>query len=745
MKRERASEIAGVALLFLSFFLLLSLVTFHSVDLSFYSSHPQTPPANKGGVAGAWCAFVLRIAFGGGSFLAVGALLFLAACLLSHQVPERKLGKLLALAFFVIFGSSLASALAPEDQAISWGGLAGYLIGSQLARYCGRVGSFLILVASLILSGLLASEFLIYPRMRKGLDALMAAGRAFFGFLARTRVTLPAPGRQHPRKSFEETLSVTGLEKPRLRPSKREQAIREISEHVQEGVGAVKVAASERKSEPKRPPAVRETRPREEARPGSYVFPTLDLLAEPGRDSGGGTQDAREGAAVLTATFRDFGIDAKVVHVEQGPVITRYEVLPAPGVRVQAIAALGDDLALALKAQSVRFLTPIPGKSAVGVEVPNTRISQVALKELLAVPEVARTAFDLPLVIGKDASGKPLVADLADMPHLLVAGTTGSGKTVCINALIAGLLYHKTPEDLKFVMVDPKMVELALYNRLPHLLTPVVTEPKKAAAVLQWLLAEMEARFRYFSRVGVRNIKGFNTRERGAPLVEEETEEAIPDFLPYIVLIIDELADLMMVASADKVEGAITRLAQLSRAVGIHMILATQRPSVDVITGVIKANFPARISFKVAQKVDSRTVLDANGADKLIGKGDMLFLKPGVERPIRAQGAFVTDTELENVVSFIAKQKSPEFSEIAAEAQEFHDTGGRAHEQDDMYGEAVRVVLQTGVASTSMLQRRLRLGYTRAARLMDVMQDEGIVGPQNGAKPREILKKAVIP
>jgi DNA segregation ATPase FtsK/SpoIIIE, S-DNA-T family len=343
--------------------------------------------------------------------------------------------------------------------------------------------------------------------------------------------------------------------------------------------------------------------------------------------------------------------------------------------------------------------------------------------------------------LGKDTSGRALIADLASMPHILIAGTTGSGKTVCVNSIILGFLYYCSPEDLKFVMVDPKMVELAVYNRVPHMISPVVTDVRKAANTLNWVVAEMENRYRLLATVGVRNIQSFNSRPlspeaaealKGAP----DSPNVIPAKLPYIVVIIDELADLMMVAQ-DKVEGAIARLAQLSRAVGIHLILATQRPSVDVITGVIKANFPARISFKVSSKVDSRTVLDVNGADKLLGKGDMLFLQPGAEKPIRGQAAFVGDEEINGVVEFVASQAAPEF---LPEIQALQD-GKRSEvgEKDEIFEEAVNIVLQTGQASTSNLQRRLRLGYTRAARIIDQMEAAGIIGPTQGAKPREIL------
>jgi len=466
----------------------------------------------------------------------------------------------------------------------------------------------------------------------------------------------------------------------------------------------------------------------------SYTFPSLDLLNTPEPVKHKLEDDLAENSRILEQTLRDFGIDVKVMEVDQGPVITRYEILPAPGVKVSSIVSLEDDLALALKATSVRIIAPIPGKSAIGIEIPNSTSSMVFLRDLLETREYANRKAKVPLVLGKDSSGRPLITDLTEMPHILIAGTTGSGKTVCVNAIILGFLYSMSPADLKLVMIDPKMVELAIYNKIPHMISPVVTDVRKAAQCLNWVVGEMESRYRLLARVGVRNIHSFNTRPEEERALE--TNE-IPAKLPYIVVIIDELADLMMVAQ-DKVEGAITRLAQLSRAVGIHIILATQRPSVDVITGVIKANFPARISFKVASKVDSRTVLDGNGADALLGKGDMLFLEPGQPKPIRGQAAFVKDNEINKVVKFISDQEKPQYLESLMQAGDQKQAGVN-QEKDEMYDEAVRVVLQTGQASASILQRRLRLGYSRASRMIDHMEMNGVVGPFQGSKPREIL------
>ncbi|MEA3305314.1 MAG: DNA translocase FtsK, partial [Candidatus Omnitrophota bacterium] len=475
---------------------------------------------------------------------------------------------------------------------------------------------------------------------------------------------------------------------------------------------------------------------------GEYKLPSYGLLdSPPPVEDRKIKDDLKTNSEILESTLSDFEIEAKVVKVEQGPVITRYELEPAPGVKISRITNLSDNVALAMKAQSVRIVAPIPGKGTVGIEVPNSASSLVYFKEVMSSEEFRTSSSKLSLALGKDITGKSVVADLADMPHLLIAGTTGSGKTVCVNCLVMSILFSSNPDEVKFLMVDPKMVELAVFNGLPHLLCPVVTDAKKAAASLAWVVSEMDSRYRVLAKVGARNIDIFNEK------VQKETDKWFYDDgtpikkFPFIIVIIDELADLMVVAR-DTIENAITRLAQLSRAVGIHMVLATQRPSVNVITGVIKANFPARISFKVASKVDSRTVLDMNGADKLLGNGDMLFIEPSAAKPVRAQGSLITDGEIERIVEHVKAQRKSDYDESILSLQE-KKTASKTFEKDELFDEAVKKVLETGQASVSMLQRRLGLGYTRAARLIDAMEDEGIVGPYRGSKPREILVNAV--
>jgi DNA segregation ATPase FtsK/SpoIIIE, S-DNA-T family len=468
-----------------------------------------------------------------------------------------------------------------------------------------------------------------------------------------------------------------------------------------------------------------------------------------------------QNAETLLRTLSEFGVEVSLGEIHIGPVITRYEVMPAPGVRVEKIAGLDKNIALGMRAQSVRILAPVPGKGVVGVEVPNKNATAVGLREILESADWGESKAELPIVIGKDVSGAPIVADLTRMPHLLIAGATGSGKSVCINSIIASLVYHAGPRKVRMLMIDPKIVELKIFNDLPHMMIPVVTEPKKVPGALKWLLSEMEKRYRIFAKVGVRNVSAFNARSRGeapAPAPEDDAEAApvpslevprdeelfVPDHLPYIVCLIDELADLMMVAPAE-VETSIARIAQLARAAGIHLIIATQRPSVNVITGVIKANLPSRIAFQVASKVDSRTILDTGGADQLIGRGDMLFSPPGTSKIIRAQGAFISDDELNAVIEALKKNGPPTYLQEVQDHVDRDDSaeaegGGEDGESDDeLFPQAIEVLKASRRASTSMLQRRLRIGYNRAARLMELLEARGIVGPENGAQPREIL------
>ena len=459
-----------------------------------------------------------------------------------------------------------------------------------------------------------------------------------------------------------------------------------------------------------------------------YHFPSLDILAK-GKGSQNNGEEVAHNAMMLENVLSNFGITAKVVNATQGPTVTRYEIEPAPGVKVSRIVNLTDDIALNLAAQHIRMEAPIPGKSAIGIEVPNKTTEAVHLRDVLDCSDFKDARGGIPVGLGKDIAGKPVITDLAKMPHLLVAGTTGSGKSVCVNTLISSILFSRKPEEVKLLLIDPKMVELSIYNGIPHLMAPVVTDMKKAAAVLRWAVREMEARYKAFAASGKRDIKSYNEAHPKAAM-------------PLIVLIIDELADLMMTAP-DDIEESISRLAQMARAAGIHMVLATQRPSVNVITGSIKANVPSRISFAVGSQIDSRTILDMAGAEKLLGKGDMLFAPIGANKPIRVQGAFISDNEVEKLVEFVKAQREPEYDDTVTQEAE-KEAEKESAEDNDVYRDellerAVNLVMESGQASVSMLQRRFRIGYTRAARLVDTMEDLKIVGPSMGSKAREIL------
>src|ERR1044071_650341 len=509
---------------------------------------------------------------------------------------------------------------------------------------------------------------------------------------------------------------------------------------------------------------------------GKYQLPPNELLQQP--DLNLKPTESKEellaNARLMQQTLAQFEIPVELGDITKGPTITRYELLPALGVKLEKITALNNNIAAALKAERIHILAPVPGKSSVGVEVPNAIKTKVIMRDLLESEEWVQSKSKIPLALDKDVYGHPIVADLAEMPHLLIAGSTGAGKSVCINAIITSLLYRFSPDQLRFVMIDPKVVELQHYNSLPHLVVPVVTDPKKVILALRWVVNEMEKRYQIFARVGVRNIASFNSRPKNKPLppkepelplmarkekvepgadgfavevdeeivVPREEDIVIPEKLSYIVVIIDELADLMLVAPAD-VEMAIARITQMARAAGIHCIVATQRPSVDVITGVIKANIPARIAFQVAAKVDSRTILDAMGADKLLGKGDMLYLPPGSAKLIRAQGALITDQEIQGIVDFINQQGKPSYEmeihqQLSKPLAGFENESG-IDEDEEVIENCIEVIRSEQKASVSLLQRRLRLGYGRAARIMDELENRGIVGPSKGAEPRDIL------
>jgi S-DNA-T family DNA segregation ATPase FtsK/SpoIIIE len=500
------------------------------------------------------------------------------------------------------------------------------------------------------------------------------------------------------------------------------------------------------------PGPTEDTSPQQERFPfmnvaGEFKLPSLDLLKDPPEQKNIHVQreTLEMNARRLERKLSDFGVEGEVVEILPGPVITMYEYKPAPGIKISKVANLSDDLALTLRAQSIRIVAPIPGKAAIGIEIPNNQREVVYLKEILSSVTYKNSKHKLAIALGKDITGAAVVADLTKMPHLLVAGATGTGKSVSINTMIQSLLFKVSPDMVRFLMIDPKRIELSTYQDIPHLLHPVVTQPKDATKALRWVVEEMERRYMLLSDRGVRNIETYNRKIVGETKIPpEDTSRGVDRTLPYIIVIIDELADLMMVSSKE-VEEAITRLAQMARAAGIHLIIATQRPSVNVLTGIIKANFPTRLSFQVSSKVDSRTILDANGAEHLLGDGDMLFMPPGVGRLMRIHGAYVSEEEVKAVTDFLKQQKRPDYdATILSHIASDEETEKEELELDEKYEEAVDLVSKTGQASISMLQRKLRVGYNRAARMIEVMEIQGIVGPSDGVRPRDVYgRKAV--
>lgn len=711
MREKRLNEFKGVILIAIGLMVLLSLIRFDPFDLRFHAWPPNNPPKNLLGIFGAYLGGVIIFLFGRiSSFILPLLILLLGVKFFRQKIPYLSIPRALGILILLLSTSSLIGMFNLKTEYFRFynAGLFGTFISKFITAYFSRLGGFIIFVTFAILSLALVTEILI--------------SSLFLRLINKSKFILgPVFKFKKSQKLFKFNL------KPGLNYNKpqtlSENKLQDLQTKVKPKIMVTENASVKPKIQIKTKalPAESKSKPQEE-KIGDYQLPSLDLLdSPPPLEARQIKEDLEANARILEDTLEDFGISAKVTDIERGPVITRYELEPAPGVKLNRIVALSDDIALAMKAQSVRIIAPIPGKARVGVEVPNTQSSFVYLKEVLSCPQFRDGKTALTIALGKDISGKPVIADLDEMPHLLIAGTTGSGKTVCVNSLIISLLYRATPAELKFLMVDPKMVELMPFNGLPHLLCPVVSDAKKTSSALNWVVNEMEERYQLLAKVGARNIEAYNEKQ---------------EKIPYIVVIIDEFADLMNVA-ADQIENAIMRLAQLSRAVGIHLILATQRPSVNVITGVVKANLPARISFKVASKVDSRTVLDMNGADKLLGKGDMLFLRPGESKLIRVQGTLVSDKEIERVVDFIKSQAEPVYDEeILKNQQKSLVAGG---EKDDFFDEAVRIIMECNQASVSILQRRMRLGYTRAARIIDTMEQDGLVGSFEGSKPRKIL------
>jgi S-DNA-T family DNA segregation ATPase FtsK/SpoIIIE len=746
---KKRNEILAFLWIVLAALFLLCLVSYQPDDISFQVSTPNSPAQNFIGPAGAYAAWALRFAIGYGSFFLVALFLFWALAQWTERKPQSPWLKVLSGSLFFMSSCSMLALAAGQDASrqFNFGGIVGFFTGYLLRELFGPLGAIIIATALFIASLLLATDFMFLPLILMTLKKsreLMASQRGD-GVPLGIEKGKPKKIKADEKSGVKSTVVPGGKTVPAgtvLANGKLPLKVAPTQPSVEPSKPLIRTTTQPtpvKKPEIKKEPAARPA-PSDPAIVGEYSLPPLSLLDDPKRVGAGGdaTVLIEEQSKILQDTLADFGIEAKVVEVEQGPVITRYEIQPASGVKLQKITALQDNIAAAMQATSVRILAPIPGKSRVGIEVPNADKQLVSLKEVLQSEAMVNHPSKLAFVIGKDSAGAPLMADLDDLPHLLIAGSTGSGKSVCVNSLIMSLLFRTTPEEVRMILIDPKRVELTNYNGLPNLLLPVVTETEKAPGALSYLIAEMDRRYKVLQQFTVKDVESYNAKLADNPPAPGPNGEPPPKPYPYIVTIVDELADLMT-TQRKEVETSIQRLAQLARAVGIHLVLATQRPSVDVVTGVIKANFPARISFSVTSGVDSRTVLDEVGAESLLGKGDLLYMNPRESHLKRGQGSWITSKEIDRVVAHICKMRKAQYDPEILKTQIRKVGETLDFRKDEFYPEACRVIVSSGQASVSTLQRRLGLGYTRAARLVDMMEEDGIVGPSKGAKPRDIM------
>jgi len=706
-------EISAILLFFVIIFTLISLLSYNPQDPSINNAVSTRQGHNVMGLIGAHVAGLLIGLFGLGAFW-IPVLLIIGSLHLFS--PRRHTRKTLAItlggALLLIITSGSLFALHQNSYTLwgsrfSAGGLIGISFKSMLVKYANPTGGVIILLLMWVIGLILATGFSLL---------------GFFGNLwnrlasLREAVALQVAKRRERRKKAQQRQKL----KQRLAPKKKPR---------------IKIKTVPPPPTPKPPP------PRQEVfefmrGADAAELPPVSLLEDPEpKQREIDDKNLQVQSRLVEKKLDDFGVRGRVLAVTPGPVITTFEYEPAAGVKINRIVNLGDDLALALRATSIRIVAPIPGKAAIGIEIPNTERELVKFKEVVTSEAFQKTKSKLTLCLGKDIVGRPVAAELDRMPHLLIAGATGSGKSVALNTMICSFLYKARPEEVKLLMIDPKRIELASYEGIPHLITPVVTDAKKATNALFWAVREMERRYELLATHKTRNIAQYNRKVEKALKADPDSDM---EHLPFVVIIIDELADLMIVASRD-VEVALTRLAQMARAAGIHLILATQRPSVDVLTGIIKANFPTRLTFQVSSKTDSRTIIDTNGAENLLGKGDMLFLPPGTAKLQRIHGAYISEAELLLVTDFLRKQKAPEYNEEITRPAEDKTSGGGDADVDERYDDAVALVTRTRQASISMIQRHLRIGYNRAARIVEMMEAQGIVGPADGAKPREVL------
>jgi DNA segregation ATPase FtsK/SpoIIIE, S-DNA-T family len=695
-------EARGILAIVLAGFAVVSLAVFD----------PALPPAEQStpvGPVGWWLGWALFRVLGYAGFLlpvligAWGVAAFVRPRVVKGWVPLVGLAVLVVAAAGLLqqAADTLVAERVTRGGILAAGGAVGWMLSAALHAALGRVGAWLLLIAAVPVGVLLVTQASYAAMVRLGVTRLARMRRARHA----ARVTTP-----------------------RVEPVLPAVVVPDLADVVEPPPPVVVEPAKPRGRLMEQGLAWQETFDFGKGGAQAFQLPPVGLLKPPPPEELRRTrEELQDNAEVLRRKLQDFEVDGRIVQVSPGPIITSYEFEPAPGVKVSQVVNLSDDLALALKAASVRIVGPIPGRGTVAIEVPNDDHATVYLREIFVSPEFAESKGKLPLALGKDVQGQPIVADLTAMPHLLIAGATGSGKSVGLNGMICSILYKATPADVRFLMIDPKRLELSCYEGIPHLLAPVVTDAKEAAARLRWIVGKMDERYKTLQHKQVRNIEGYN--------------RAVPaeDRLPYWVVVVDELADLMMVSAGD-VQTSLVRLAQIARAVGIHLIIATQRPSVDVVTGLIKANFPTRIAFQVASKVDSRTVLDGNGAEQLLGRGDMIYVPPGANKQMRVHGAWVADEEVKAICEFLRKQGTAVYEEVVLPSDgDGGEAGDGSGERDDLYWDCVRLVIGQRQASISFLQRRMSLGYPKAARFIDMMEQDRIIGPGQGAKPREIL------
>ena len=783
---RRVSEFVGVALFALALIWFISLASYSPSDpVWFFNTGSHLPPVNFAGRIGAFIAELSYQLLGYSAYLAPIMLVVVGW----HYFWCRSLDA----AYTKIIGAGLLFGCVSSFMSLAFGtweitgktfragGFMGDRLAALLAAYLNRTGSIILILTLFFLGIILSTQFslgrlfgAIGQLLRDRIAAMFGAYRAWREERrrekqrqevlkkhldktakanepgARPKIAVPRTAEMassRPAADTEAPVTTRPTPEAPKRPSRTAAMVEAAAAALRAASSRPTPAATIRRPPPMAPPLPL-PEPEKlpvERRKGAYTLPPLALLDAPRSERKIDERELMDGARLLEEKCREFSVEGSVVQIHPGPVVTTYEFKPDAGVKYSKITGLADDLCLAMQAESV-LIDRIPGKSTVGIQIPNPNRELISMRELLEADTYKRSASRLTLALGKTIHGEPFVSDLATMPHLLIAGSTGTGKSVSVNAMLSSILFRATPDDVRLIMIDPKRLELGMYEEIPHLLTPVVVDPKLAANALRWAVHEMEERYKTLAAVGVRNIEQYNRNikmaqdENKGPVVDSKGNEVRP--LPFIVVLIDELADLMMVAS-NEVEESICRLAQMARAVGIHLILATQRPSVDVITGLIKANLPARISFRVSSKIDSRTILDGNGAEQLLGKGDMLYLPPASSRFVRLHGPYISEQESARLASFLRKQGKPTYDTSITE-DEKKAGGDLDFEKDDLYDEAARIVVSSGQASVSYLQRRLRIGFSRAARLVDMMEAEGLVSPISGAaggKSREVLVK----